>query len=343
MMADYYEPRYLRGAIRKIQPTRLFFRNNFFTEAVRFPTKTVTFEFAENPRALLPFANEDMPAPSVKRSSYQAKSYTAPLISGSRVITPATLETKLPGESPYNSGFSPEDRARELAADDLMELQDQLYRQEEYMCARVKQDGKLIIDAEGLHQEIDYELPFIETPTQANKWTSSYDILGKLQKMARELRKQGTNPDQLIVGEGIAELFNTNQAIVDLRRDEYLKIPDPGSLANGIIYLCTLRAPGINLDVYEYSEYYTDNTGTLKPVIDSGTVIMQSSRERNFMLYGAVTYIDDRTRQYVTEMTDYVPYVSVSTNPPERRLIVSARSLPMPRDVNSWYVLKNAV
>lgn len=342
-MPDYYEPRYLRGVIQKIQPARLFFRSNYFTERVTFPTKTVTFEFAENPRALLPYANEDLPAPSVRRSGYEAKSYPAPLISGSRTITPATLETKLLGESPYNSGIAPDDRAKQIAANDLMELQDQLYRQEEYMCARVKQDGKLTIDAEGLHQEIDYGLPFLETPTNANKWTSSYDIIGKLQKMARELRKQGTNPDQLIVGEGIAEVLHQNQAIVDLRRDDYFKIPDPGSLANGIIYLCTLRAPGINLEVYEYSEYYTDNTGNVVPVIDPGTVIMQSSRERNFMLYGAVTYIDPRTGQYVTEMTDYVPYVSVETNPPVRRLIVSARVLPMPRDVNSWYVLKNAV
>ena len=342
-MTNYYDPKYLRGVIRKIQPARLFFRNNFFTEAVRFPTKQVTFEFAENPRGLLPYANEDKPAPSVKRNGYQAKTFTAPLLSGARVISPATLDMKLAGESPYNSGLSPEDRARELAANDLMELQDQLFRQEEYMCARVKQDGQLIIDGEGMHQVIDYELPFLETPTNANKWTASYDILGKLQKMARELRKQGTNPNQLIVGEGVAELFNTNQAIVDLRRDDYFRIPDPGDLADGIIYLCTLRAPGLNLEVYEYSEYYTDNAGNVLPVIDPGTVIMQSSRERDFMLYGAVTYIDERTREYVTEMTDYVPYVSVETNPPVRRLIVSARALPMPRDVNSWYTLKNAV
>ena len=327
-MPNYYEPKYLRGVIQKVQPARLFFRNNFFTERVTFPTKTVTFEFAENPRGLLPYANEDLPAPAVKRTGYQAKSYPAPLISGTRVISPATLETKLLGENPYNSGLAPDDRAKQVAANDLAELLDQLYRKEEYMCARVKQDGKLTIDGDGLHQDIDYGLPYLETPTGAQKWTASYDILGKLQKMARELRKQGTNPDQLIVGEGVAELFNTNQAIVDLRRDDYFRIPDPGNLADGII---------------EYSEYYTDNDGNVVPVIDPGTVIMQSSREIDFMLYGAVTYIDQRTGEYVTEMSDYVPYISVETNPPARRLIVSARALPMPRDVNSWYVLKNAV
>ena len=341
-MPDYYEPKYLRGVIRKIQPARLFFRNTIFTEKLTFPTKLVTFEFASNPRGLLPYANEDMPAPSVKRNGYQAKTFTAPLNSGSRVITPAALDTKLPGENPYFAD-SPDERARNLAAIDLMELQDQLYRKEEYMCARVKQDGKLTIDAEGLHQEIDYSIPFSENVTTANKWTASYDILGKLQKMARELRKQGTNPDQLIVGEGVAELFNTNQGILDLRRDDYFRIPDPGNLADGIIYLCTLRAPGLNLQVYEYSEYYTDNDGSVHALIDPGTVIMQSSRERSFMLYGAVTYIDQRSGQYVSEMTDYVPYVSVDTNPPARRLIVSSRALPMPRDVYSWYVLKNAV
>ena len=342
-MTDYYEPKYLRGAISKIHPVRLFFRSNYFTQSVKFPTKTVTFEYSENPRSLLPYASDDMPAPSVKRTGYQAKSYEAPLISGSRVITNDTLNMKLMGESPYNSGMTPDARARELAVNDLMELTDQLYRQEEYMCARVKQDGKLEIDGEGVHALVDYEVPNIETLTNAQKWTDSTDIISKLVKMSRRLRQNGTNPDMLIVGHDVSELFNTNKGILGLRRDEFLNYPDPSGLADGLTYICQLRAAGIYLNVYEYDEYYTDSKGELKPLIDPGTVIMQSSRERNMMLYGAVTYINQRSNQYVTEMADYVPYVVASYDPPVRKLIVSARVLPMPRDVSSWYVLKNVI
>ena len=343
MPTNYYDPKYLRGSIVKIQPERLFFRHRFFSESVTFPTKTVTFEFARNSRRLLPYATDYGGSVPIDRNAYQAHTFTAPLISGSRAITPDTLSMKLLGEAPYNSGMSPEDRARDLAAQDLVELTEALYRQEEYMCARLKQDGKLDIDTDGLSATVDYGFTNIENVTGANKWTSTYDILGKLAKMARELRKNGVNPDTLIVGADVAEAINQNEGVLKLRHDQFVDIPKPDSLEDGITFVCQLRAPGIYVNVLEYDEYYEDKDGNLQPLIDPKTVIMQSSRERNIMLHGAVTYLDPRTNDYVTDMSEYCPYVVSSYDPPVRKLIVSSRVLPMPRDIESWLVLKNAV
>ncbi len=342
-MTNYYDPKYLRGSITKIQPERLFFRNRFFSESVTFPTKTVTFEFASNSRRLLPYATEHTGSIPVDRNPYQAKTLTAPLLSGSRTITPDSLAMKLLGESPYNSGMSPEDRARDLAAQDLVDLTEALYRQEEYMCARLKQDGKLDIDTDGIAATVDYGFTGIESVTAANKWTATYDILGKLAKMARELRKNGVNPDMLIVGSEVAEALNVNEGVLALRRDQFVDIPAPDSLEDGITFVCQLRAPGVYMNVYEYDEYYADKDGNLQPLIDPKTVIMQSSRENNIMLHGAVTYLDQRTNEYISEMAEYVPYTVASYDPPVKKLIVSSRVLPMPRDIESWLVLKNVV
>ena len=342
-MTDWYDPKYLRGSITKIQPERLFFRNRFFSESVTFPTKTVTFEFARNSRRLLPYAGEHTGSVPVDRNPYQAKTFTAPLLSGSRTITPDSLAMKLLGEAPYNSGMSPEDRARDLAAQDLVELTEALYRQEEYMCARLKQDGKLTIDSDGISAEVDYGFTNIENVTSANKWTATYDILGKLSKMARELRKNGVNPDTLIVGAEVAEVINQNEGELKLRHDTFVEIPAPDSLEDGITFICQLRAPGVYMNVLEYDEYYEDADGNLQPLIDPKTVIMQSSRESNIMLHGAVTYLDQRTNDYVTDMSEYCPYTVSSYDPPVKKLIVSSRVLPMPRDIESWLVLKNVV
>ena len=342
-MKNYYDPKYLRGSITKILPERLFFRNRFFSESVTFPTQTVTFEFASNSRRLLPYATEHSGSIPVDRNPYQAKTFTAPLLSGSRTITPDSLAMKLLGEAPYNSGLSPEDRARDLAAQDLVDLTEALYRQEEYMCARLKQDGKLDIDTDGILATVDYGFTNIENITSANKWTENYDILGKLAKMARELRKNGVNPDTLIVGAEVAEAINQNAGVLKLRHDTFVEIPAPDSLENGITFVCQIRAPGVYVNVLEYDEYYADADGNLQPVIDPKTVIMQSSRERNIMLHGAVTYLDQRTNEYVTDMSEYVPYTVSSYDPPVKKLIVSSRVLPMPRDIESWLVLKNVV
>ena len=344
-MNDYYSPKYLRGALEKAIPPKKFFLSRFFKQAITFPTVSVSFEFAQNKRILLPYADQYSGSVPIAREGYQLKTYRAPLITGSRTITPETLETKGFGEPEWNSGKSPDERAKEVAARDLAELQEALYRKLEYMCARVKQDGKLTIDGYGVNDEVDYQVPNIETITANNqKWTNtSYDILGKLAKMARVLRKNGVNPDMLIVGSDVSEAMCVNEGILKLRNDMWVNIPDPASLEPGVVFLMQLKAPGIYLNVYEYSEYYTDNNGQLVPLIDPGTVIMQSSRERNIMLHGAVTYLNPKTRDYVSSMSEYVPYVVTEEDPPMRKLVLSSRALPMPRDNEAWYVLKQAV
>ena len=214
------------------------------------------------------------------------------------------------------------------------------------MCARLKQDGKLSIVGEGVNDEVDYGFENIETITKASdKWNSStsYDILGKLSRIARGLRRDGINPDMLIVGSEVAEAMSLNEGLLRLRHDEYLSIPNPGDLENGLVYLFQIRTAGLNLKVYEYSEYYTDENGELLPVMDPGTVIMQSSRERNMMLFGRIIYLDHRTRDYVSVVGEAVPYVVAEEDPPVRKLVLSSRCLPMPRDIESWYVLKNVV
>ena len=290
-MTNYYEPKYLRAAIRKINPARQFFRNRLFSETLTFPTPTVTFEYARSPRMVLPFANDNTGSVNVARSGYQALTFTAPLLSGHRVITPSTVNEKLFGEAPYNSEYTPEDRARELAAMDLIELQESLYRQEEYMCAH----------AGGAKGEIDYGFTQAESVKASDKWTANYDILGKLLKCARTLRKNGINPDTLIVGHEVSEAINTNAGVLALRHDNWVNIPEPGSLEDGITYICQLRAPGLYLNVLEYDEYYSDKDGNVLPLVDPKTAILLSSKDRNMMLYGAVTYLD-KNGEYVSEM-----------------------------------------
>lgn len=336
-MNKYYEPKYLRGVIQKALPLKLFLRTRFFAEGITFPTESVSFEFASDKRRLLPYANSHMPSPSVDRSGYQLKTFTPPLLSGSRTITNDTLAEKVLGESEWNSGLSADERAAKIAATDLMELQDSLYRKEEYMCARVKQDGKLDTGS-GI---VDYGFGNIETLSGNAQWKAGTDILGALQKKARELRKSGTNPDMLILGTKAAEALMGNTAFKELLKEQAGYIVDPhNDLEDGVNYLCKVRVPGLYLDVYEYNEYYNDPvTGELVAVMDEATAILQSSRESNYMLYGAVNYVRDR--QYVSEMGEYVPYIAVSEDPPAQKLIVSSRSLPMPRDIESWAVMKN--
>ena len=337
---NYYEPKYLRGVIESSKPVRMFFRNNFFQNEITFPTKTVSFEFARDKRRLLPFTNSHMGSVPLEREGYQLQTYQPPLLSGARVITDDTLAMKNIGESEWN-GLNPDERARELALRDLNELQTALYRREEYMCAKLKQDGKIDISGRGISAEVDYGFENISDES-SNQWTESYDIFGKIQEKANILMQAGINPDIMILGYSASTALIKNKGFQKLRHDNGVIMREDLARGNeGANYMCTLMLPGLYLNVYQYLErYYDDADQTVKPLIDDGTVILQSSLERNMMLYGAVTYIGEND-EYASAIGRYIPYVVTEKDPPIRKLILSSRSLPMPVDVESWYVMKN--
>lgn len=344
MIEKYYEPKFLYGVIKELEPINAYFRKNFFNDTLTFTTESVTFERMDADRRALPFANPDLPAPVLGRRGYSARHYTPPLISGSRMISLRTLENKLAGEVPYNSGISPEERAAEIAAQDLADLQASIQRKEEILCSELKQNGKIIVDAEALDGEISYGFTNIEQATSSDKWVAGFDVLAKLQEKNYELLKNGVNADMLIMGKSAAEALLSNTKIAKLLDNRRMNFGDiaPEKLAQGVQYLGKLVAVGVYLDLYVYSDFYTTDDGEIKPYVDDGTVIMQSSQEKNYMLYGAVTYIDHNGEDFISS-NEYVPYVVTTQDPPTRKLIVASRPLPMPAKLNSWYVLKEVV
>ena len=342
-MTDFYDPKTLRGVIKKVDPVKTFFKSRFFPEAVTFPTETVSFEFYANKRRLAPYSNPRLASNLLNRDGYEVRTYRTPLIAPSRVITNDTLAMKLLGEMPYNSGVTPEERAAKIAANDLDELLNAIARREEFMCARIKQDGKLNITAQGLNDVFDFGFANIETTQAADKWSAGYDILAKLKEKATLLRKTGTNPNMLILGTNAAEAFMNNNKVLkllDLRRVDAGEIK-PELLEDGIEYLGRLAIPGLFCDIYSYNEfYYDEESGGSLPYFDVDCAILQNSRESNYMLYGAVTYIDSKSGEYVTEMNEFIPRTWSEVDPPVKHISVMSRPLPMPVDVDSWYVLK---
>jgi hypothetical protein len=156
----------------------------------------------------------------------------------------------------------------------------------------------------------------------------------------------------LILGKAAARaLLNNNKflELLDNRRVEMGEIK-PGELENGVAYIGRAITPGMMLDIYSYTEWYPDDTDldadgnpTLKPLVDPETAILQSSSERNSMLYGAITLMDKNSEQHVTYMEPYVPHSWITEDPAQKFISIKSRPLPMPHDLKSWYVLKHVV
>ena len=343
-MRDYYEPKLLLGVIRKTPGLKTFFKSRFFNNSVTFATKTVSFEFQEGKRRLAPYVNERIGSESIERDDYSLKTYEAPFISPKRVITNDTLAQKLPGEPEWNSGVTPDERAAKIAAMDIMDLQDAITRREEYMCARVKQDGKLIIKGKGVNSVVDYGFDNIIRVGASDRWTENFDICGQLGTIAWDMSKDGVNSDLVILGRDAASMLLRNKRFLELldnRRAEMGEIK-PANLENGVSYIGRMVVPGAAFDIVMYNEWYPDENDENKPIIDPETVIIQSSREQNSMLYGAVTIVD-KGGNFVTRMGEYIPHTWWTEDPPQKFIRISSRPLPMPHDLKSWCVLKGVI
>ena len=351
-MINYYEPKFLAGVIKAAPPLRTFFRHRFFNNTVTFPTETVRFEFYESKRRLAPYVNPRLGSETIARDGYSWRDYSTPYIAPNRVITSDDLFQKLLGELEWNSGVTPEERAAKIAADDVQYLQSTITRREEYMCARVKQDGKLIIKGRGVNDVVDYKFENIVHLDAADRWTPTFDIMGQLATVARDMRKDGINPDMLLLGSDAADMILKNERylrLLDNRRVEIGEIK-LSELEEGVHYLGRIVVPSASFELYSYDEYYPDTTDLdddgepkLKPLVDPETVIIQSSREQNSMLYGSVVQVDKETGEFVRRTGEYIPRTWVTENPSQKFLEIASRPLPMPHDLKSWYVLKGVI
>lgn len=193
-MRDYYEPKFLMGVIKKSPGLKTFFKGRFFRNVVTFPNEKVSFEFQEGKRRLAPYVSPRIGSETIERDEYLPKTYTAPLVAPNRVITNDTIAQKLLGEAQCNSGVTPDERAAKIAAQDIMDLQDTITRREEFMCARVKQDGKLTIKGKGVNEVVDYGFDNIAVLDASDRWTPTFDVMGQLSGIAREMSNAKVNP-----------------------------------------------------------------------------------------------------------------------------------------------------
>ena len=352
MNQDYYNPKTMRGVIRRTLPLRTLFKTRYFNNVVTFPTETVSFEFQEGKRRLAPYVNPRIGSETVEREGYKVESFRTPMIGPRREITNDTLAQKLLGETEWNSGMTPEDRAVKIAAQDIIELQDSIYRREEYMCARVKQDGYLTIKGKGVNFKVDYGFDNIIEVGASDRWTPVFDIIGQLGALAEEQQKYGINPDMLIVGGKVAKAIMDNERLLKLLDNRRVEIGEikPNQLEGGVRYIGRIITPEVTLDIYSYAEWYpdendrdSDGNPKLKPILDPETVIMQSSQEQNSMLYGLITLMDKSSQSHVSYMEPYVPHSWITEEPPQRFISIKSRPLPMPHDLKSWLVLKGVV
>lgn len=347
MEYSIFDARTMGKVVSRLPAVHTFFKTTFFRNVETFNTEKVDVDFKKGNRKLAPFVHRRIGGKTVPNTGYEVKTYTPPMVAPDKVTTVGDLLKRMPGENPF-SGKSPAERAVEKLAADFRELDEMISRREEWMCAQAIFTGTIPIIGEGINEVIDFKFTNKENiTTAAKKWSAdSADPIADLKRWRKTVQKNGfVNCDVCVMADDVVAAFLKNatvQKLLDTKGYD-LAVIKPRQLPNGATYVGTLHAEG--LDIYTYNEWFLDDwtnpeAQEQKPLVPDGTLALLSTGAEYSMYYGAVTLADDQTKEIYTVEGARVPDSWVARKPVRRFLQLTSNPLPVPHEVDSWFIAK---
>lgn len=344
MSVDLFERRTMGELLDKRPKVQSFFRDTFFRVRNPVDTERVDFDVITGTKTLAPFGHSALPGKVMDRRGYTTHTFSTPLLNPKRVTTAADFLDRRPGESMYATQ-SPEDRAAEILAEDLYDLEAAIARREEWLCANALEDGALAIVGDGVNDAINFGRSAshdIALLGATARWThaDSDPYANLMTWFDLVVEDSDVPPTHCVMGSEAAAAFLANtkmQAKLDVLRMEAGKL-EPQYRELDMIRVLG-RLAGLPMDiVVPLGKYRHPDTGAATPFFDPKKVLLASTRARSEILYGAVAVADAARKTVVLVRGERVPHSWVEEEPPQRFVKVSARPLPVPLDINSTLV-----
>lgn len=340
-----YEPRTLLAPFEQGPLIGTFLRDTFFGAREFPPTPMIEFDFRRGRRRMAPFVAPVIGGKLMERQGYETRSFRAPRIAPVRALRTPDLEPRLIGENIYQPRTAAA-RAAELLAEDSIFLDEAITRREEWMCREVLINGSLTITADrGYVMNVNYlesaDGAVSNHEAIAVKWdTDGSDPLGDLERARLNvLKESGVAPNVALFGASARAAFINNASVQNLLHNRRFELGfiQPVIESDQVIRFGTV--PG--LELYEYSEYFEDDAGTLFPMLPDDLVLLASTRVPNKIVYGAFTQLEDvKTKRFVTYQTARIPFVYGDEEDGQLFYRLTACPLPMPADVLGFRLLE---
>lgn len=293
---DIFDTRTMLEAVEQMKLARRFLMTTFFNGGVprTFSTKSVDIDIVKGQRKMAPFVHPRLPGSMVSREGYRTDTYVPPYIQPKMETTAELILKRAAGEAPY-AARTPMQRAGEQLGKDIADLDDQITRREEWMCAQALTTGQVHVVGEGVDDTIDFMMASDHKITlSTGQWGGTgSDPIGNMRLWKRKIAKDSgrTANTGVLSGEAL-DAFQSDEMVMkqlNTRRVD-MGIIKPETLPDGVTYLGYLNDPGI--DLYGYDEWFLDAAGNEQPMIPAGGLILGSTNTRNAMLYGAIQDLD---------------------------------------------------
>ncbi len=335
-----YTTRELIDAIDISLPICNFFTRTFFPISNLHLTEVIEVDVRKGKRKMAPFVAPRKGGKVLTRNGFRTNLITTPKIAPERPITIDDITKRGLGENTY-SKKTPEERAGELLAKDMTDLQESIERRKEWEAREVMLFGKfqVINEEEGLDVQVDYNFSNREILTGTEVWENDASNPISILKARRRniIKSTGKAPDIILMAADAAESFMNHPKVkeaMNIRNLENVVIT-PKIVDESITFIGKIAELGC--EIYTCDEWFLDDDNIEQPMLPSGTVIMASSKGVGSFEYGSVTQIEEN--DFITYEAEIVPKMWTDNENEVKKLRMTSRPVPRPDNVDSWYVL----
>ncbi|MCG7435560.1 major capsid protein [Lysinibacillus fusiformis] len=341
MAVNLFEPRTMLKFVDRMPKATTFLRDKFFAHKEYSPTPKVDVDIKIGGLKIAPYVSEKIGGKVVENSGYRTETFSPPLVAPLKVTTAADIQKRSMGENLYSSQ-TPDQRAARKLLDDLKDLDEMVTRREEVMCAQAIFNGEIDVKGDGVDYLISFGHANRETLSGANLWSAGTSTkLADLKRWRKIVQETGfVNTDHVIMAGDVAEELLKDEEILKLLNIRNVNIGQIAinELPSGATYIGYLSEVG---HLYSYNAfYYNEETKKAEPLVPAGSLALLSSETDFSMAYAAITLIKDKDDDFTTYETERVPDTWVEKNPDRKMLQLSSKPLPIPKEINGWFVAK---
>ena len=343
MAIDIFTPEVLAKAVSVVPKPATFFRDTFFKNVHTNPTSKIRADFYKGKRRVAPVVSEVDATGVTRKIGYTTEDFETPLVKVKDITNIGDITKRGFGENLFG-GVTPQERAYDELLRTLNDFEQQITRREEVMCAQAMLDGVITLKGDGVDRVVDFG--FTNKATASVLWdaaSSTADPIADLSAYALECMKNGYRKPNIAVFERSAYMAFikrcTELGYLDNKYFLNLMIA-PKAQSENLTYCGHLADP--DLDIYIYDEWYIDDWSGDAPVEKSimpkGKVLLASTNVNFSMEYGVMTFTDVETKDFYSVMATRAADSWVTKEPDARYLTLNARPLPVPTEVDSWFV-----
>lgn len=343
MALDIYSTRAQLAALELMPREYSFLYDTFCADLGAVEEDRAIYDFKKGTRRMAPVVHPGVGGVVMSRDGFETREIGFCTIAPERIIANPDLQKRAFGEDILGA-MTPQQREKQMLTKDLVEMRQAIQRRREWMARQVLLTGKLSVfrytnEGRDMNTTMIADYGFTNTFTPETAWSEAGAKIDSDMHEIYDLVYDGLGSvDVMVMAPDVADALIANST--------YIKQYDMLNAKMGEINT-TYRGQGVRFigynsdgaEMYSFAGKYTDDDGTVKPILPSGTLVA-GGKGCLKCVHGPVTQVEDTgaNAQHKTYVKKEVPlrYGSIDGNAIKNRLTSCPTIVPF--NVDGWVV-----